>query len=81
MSVQCTGYVLLTTLICIDAVRGMEGSFDSARISFSSVISGESEALYNDPLRAHICSSAAQTLSNDYSETEQIKVPLCLRCS
>ncbi|CAK9138405.1 unnamed protein product [Ilex paraguariensis] len=47
---------------------------DSARASFPPVISGDSETLYNDPLQAHACSSASQTLSNDYSEMEEIKM-------
>ncbi|KAK9273309.1 hypothetical protein L1049_018116 [Liquidambar formosana] len=54
--------------------RGREASFDSARISFPSVIYEESEILYDDPLKAYAYSSALQILENDYAEIEEAKV-------
>ncbi|KAA8525195.1 hypothetical protein F0562_006941 [Nyssa sinensis] len=54
--------------------RGRGSSYDLARVSFPSVVSGESETLCNDPLKAHTYSSALQTLENDILEMEKIKM-------
>lgn len=52
--------------------KGMEASYDTARVSFPYIVLGETETMHNDHLRAHSCPSAAHTLSNDYLETEHI---------
>lgn len=65
--------VVLFTLIYIDAVKGIEASYDTARVSFPYIVLGETETMHNDHLRAHSCLSAAHTLSNDYLETEHVK--------
>ncbi|KAL8107220.1 hypothetical protein AgCh_023872 [Apium graveolens] len=54
--------------------RGMETSYDTARVSFPYVVLGETETMHNDHLRAHSCPPAAHTLSNDYLETEHINI-------
>lgn len=53
--------------------KSRETSFDSMSVSVPSVISGESEILYDDPLKAYACSSALQTLENDNSKMEDMK--------
>lgn len=69
-------YHLTTSSYCPSSLssRSKETSYDSARVTFAFVISCQSEALYNDPLKAHRCSTAPQTLENDYSEMEDIKM-------
>lgn len=64
-------------LIDLDAVRGMETSYDTARVSFPYIVLGETETMHNDHLRAHSCPPAAHTLSNDYLETEHVKYLMC----
>ncbi|KAK1367827.1 RNA polymerase sigma factor sigC [Heracleum sosnowskyi] len=54
--------------------RGMETSYDTARVSFPYIVWGETETMHNDYLRAHSCPPAAHTLSNDYLETEHINM-------
>lgn len=59
----------------IDTVKGREGSFNLARLSFMSVISEEGEASSKDPLKVHTCPSASpQILEDGVSEMEEVKV-------
>ncbi|XP_050365081.1 RNA polymerase sigma factor sigC [Argentina anserina] len=54
------------------SVRGREGCFSSARLSFLSVISEECEISSKDPLKAYTCPSAsAQLVDDDFSEMEE----------
>ncbi|KAH9761424.1 RNA polymerase sigma factor sigC [Citrus sinensis] len=56
------------------SVRGREGSFNSARLSFLSTISEDSASYFQDPVKAYTCSFVnTQTVENDYSETEEIR--------
>ncbi|KAL6207839.1 hypothetical protein ACLB2K_018792 [Fragaria x ananassa] len=53
-------------------VRGREGSFSSARLSFLSVISEECETSNKDPLKVYTCTSASpQLLDDGLSEIEE----------
>ncbi|XP_031250296.1 RNA polymerase sigma factor sigC-like [Pistacia vera] len=55
------------------SVRGREGSLNSVRLSFLSIISEEASSYSHDPAKAYARSSAGpQTLENDYSETDKI---------
>ncbi|XWS70281.1 hypothetical protein CRYUN_Cryun03dG0034700 [Craigia yunnanensis] len=56
------------------SVRGREASFNSARLSFLSVISDEGVFLLKDPLKAYTSSAAPQTLENVCLEIEEMKV-------
>ncbi|KAH0989883.1 hypothetical protein GBA52_001366 [Prunus armeniaca] len=54
------------------SVRGREGSFNSARLSFLSVISEEGEASSKDPLKVYTSPSASpQILEDGVSEMEE----------
>ncbi|GMQ03582.1 hypothetical protein CsSME_00049335 [Camellia sinensis var. sinensis] len=69
-------YHLTTSSYCPSSFssRSKETSYDSARVTFAFVISCQSEASYNGPLKAHRCPTAPQTSENDYSEMEDIKM-------
>lgn len=54
------------------SVRGREGSVNSARLSFLSVISEEGDTSNKDPLKVHTCPSASpQLLEDGISEMEE----------
>ena len=57
-----------------NTVRGREASFNSAKLSFLSVISDEGVLLLKDPLKAYASSAAPQTLENGCLEIEEMKV-------
>ncbi|XVE97629.1 hypothetical protein REPUB_Repub03eG0035300 [Reevesia pubescens] len=56
------------------SVRGREASFNSARLSFLSVISDEGVLLLKDPLKGYAACAAPQTLENGCLEIEEMKV-------
>ncbi|KAM1364944.1 hypothetical protein ACFX13_044029 [Malus domestica] len=56
------------------SVRGREGSFNSARLSFLSIISEEGETSGKDTLKIYSCSSASpQILEDGFSNLEEIR--------
>ncbi|KAK8991622.1 hypothetical protein V6N11_062627 [Hibiscus sabdariffa] len=56
------------------SVRGKEASFNSARLSFPSVISDEGVILSKDPPKACASSAAPQTVENGCLEVEELKI-------
>lgn len=62
----------LITLVGLCAVRGRDGSFNSERLSFLSIISEDSATCFQDPIKAYTCSFVnTQTLESDYLEMEE----------
>ncbi|KAJ7958850.1 RNA polymerase sigma factor [Quillaja saponaria] len=55
-------------------VRGREVFFNPARLSLLSTLCEEGEISQKDPLRAYTSSTAVQTLDNDLSEIEEMKM-------
>ncbi|KAJ4708139.1 RNA polymerase sigma factor [Melia azedarach] len=54
------------------SVRGRDGSFNSERLSFLSIISEDSATCFQDPIKAYTCSFVnTQTLESDYLEMEE----------
>ncbi|KAL5850530.1 hypothetical protein ACOSQ4_008543 [Xanthoceras sorbifolium] len=54
--------------------RGREASFNSARLSFLSIISEEGPTYFEDPVKAYTCSfSGPLTLENDHLEVEEVR--------
>ncbi|PON71375.1 RNA polymerase sigma factor [Trema orientale] len=63
-------------LVSASPVSGKEASFNSARLSFLSVISEESENFSKDPLKPYAFSSSCpQSLEDDLKEMEERKMP------
>ncbi|KAK6927313.1 RNA polymerase sigma-70 region 2 [Dillenia turbinata] len=56
------------------SVRGRDDSLDSARVSFLYNVSGDNEALYNDPLKTYSCSSATQAAETENLSFEELKI-------
>ncbi|KAK8509243.1 hypothetical protein V6N13_062296 [Hibiscus sabdariffa] len=56
------------------SVRGKEASFNSARLSFPSVISDEGVIVSKDPPKACASSAAPQTVENGCLEVEELKI-------